>query len=561
MRLLVAIAFLAILLLSYAHAAEIEICDGLDNDKDGVVDNGTCGNGQCDAGETKKECAIDCGSNLSHLAFPDMFKLFQVRSSPSGYEPSGDVAPGTEFTIGFYAYDPLPNYCYVSATTIHNEGYWPWSSIASIDWYRVIALNKDDFDAIFADPKYIKYDGKIREGIIERLDIEKFIAQNPTYSGNTYKFGVETDSNYELKNGVLTTDILPADYQDGKTIVYPVSYDGEGLEQRPYLNFNNEAVREYAAQFVVHEQDRCVSSDIFMDNFLTPDNLFAGNFVSAGTFNEQIEKNTWNLLDILRRARAVNPNPKFILNGYTRTQGSRKKFLEIANRSAENRDTFEMIMFENGFWVDSQSILIKDYYPYVKQLYENGKNSLFVAAGTSDSGTFFSYPDNACKAYKIWLWTHLVGNSRSYLFINTASDKPMISYKTYEYKLGNPLEEPQQNGNTWSRKFERGTIVFDTSAGELDAIKFLEEICDGIDNDLDGSTDEDNVCQTNCNNNQQCEPDLGETFAACPQDCPECINQPMLLGFIGQWKRGEISMLTLMQKMKQWKAGTGCPPA
>ncbi len=52
--------------------------------------------------------------------------------------------------------------------------------------------------------------------------------------------------------------------------------------------------------------------------------------------------------------------------------------------------------------------------------------------------------------------------------------------------------------------------------------------------------------------------EAGETVS-CPQDCQECIDTPKLIGYISQWKRGEISMLTLMQKMKQYKAGTGCP--
>jgi hypothetical protein len=59
-----------------------------------------------------------------------------------------------------------------------------------------------------------------------------------------------------------------------------------------------------------------------------------------------------------------------------------------------------------------------------------------------------------------------------------------------------------------------------------------------------------------------CNSDKGETNATCPADCTqECVDTDTLMTqYIPQWKRGEISMLALMQKMKLWKAGTGCPP-
>jgi hypothetical protein len=69
-------------------------------------------------------------------------------------------------------------------------------------------------------------------------------------------------------------------------------------------------------------------------------------------------------------------------------------------------------------------------------------------------------------------------------------------------------------------------------------------------------------CPTDCKcGNRTC--DAGETFETCPRDCPqECVDNEKLVGYyIPQWKRGEITMLTLMQKMRQWKAGTGCQPA
>jgi hypothetical protein len=59
--------------------------------------------------------------------------------------------------------------------------------------------------------------------------------------------------------------------------------------------------------------------------------------------------------------------------------------------------------------------------------------------------------------------------------------------------------------------------------------------------------------------NGACE--AGET-ASCPQDCQECVDNEKLVGYyIPQWKRGEISMLALMQKIRQRNTGEGCQPA
>ncbi|MDP2974405.1 MAG: hypothetical protein Q8N60_05110, partial [Candidatus Diapherotrites archaeon] len=71
------------------------------------------------------------------------------------------------------------------------------------------------------------------------------------------------------------------------------------------------------------------------------------------------------------------------------------------------------------------------------------------------------------------------------------------------------------------------------------------------------------TCPTDCKcGNGTCEAGLDETFATCPADCtqpPECVDNEKLAGYISQWKRGEISMLILMQKIRQRNTGEGCP--
>lgn len=74
-----------------------------------------------------------------------------------------------------------------------------------------------------------------------------------------------------------------------------------------------------------------------------------------------------------------------------------------------------------------------------------------------------------------------------------------------------------------------------------------------------GLTDDPSYFMTLCCGNGRCDTAEGENNQNCPLDCSqECITPTRMGEYISWWKRGEISMLTLMQKMKQFKAGTGC---
>jgi hypothetical protein len=542
---LIKIAFFLLITLAFLQQASAE-------KQIELQESSQCGNIVCEAGENRTECAIDCGSALSHIDFSDMMKLFDI----AYYEGRAQGIAGIEFFlgagVGYEQGSGSDKYCYLSATNNHNDekeskSYW-------LERMTFVSLTKADIDGIYT--QYQDSEGKVRRGILERKDIEQFCTENYSIETcNEIKFGVQTDDKLNL---ALDSDNNPIadspieDYQNGKTIVYPTYYHrGDGLESRPYYNFNNPVVSAYAIELVLKTQEKCGTNLIFMDNFLPSDNFYDKSYVSSETKEKQMETHALNLLEILKKVKERNPQTKFILNGYASPDiANRNKFLDIAT-SPGQKDNFEMIMFENRFHEDLYGLctILNDhdgYYFQVKKLYDTGKNVLFTASEES----YLTYPNNQSdnyKAYKIWLWTHLVGNELSYLYINDYYTKPMIDYNTYSYKLGQPLEEPHKEDPschvncTWLRKFKRGTIVFDTTSKKLDAIKFIEDTSQACGN---------NICDT----------DIGETFATCAADCAQvCIDKPMLLGFIGQWKRGEITMLALMQKMRQWNR-IGCPP-
>ncbi|MDP2974331.1 MAG: hypothetical protein Q8N60_04730, partial [Candidatus Diapherotrites archaeon] len=133
---------------------------------------------------------------------------------------------------------------------------------------------------------------------------------------------------------------------------------------------------------------------------------------------------------------------------------------------------------------------------------------------------------------------------------------------TIEFYLVNTnTREAQELGYTG---FAKGWAEFkkdiDITAGDYNVKIILnDQTGQSVDVFLDNASLE--KAEAQCGNSE-CETELGETFAICPQDCQECVDTPTLMNqYIPQWKSGEISMLTLMQKIRQRNAGTGCPPA
>ncbi len=83
-----------------------------------------------------------------------------------------------------------------------------------------------------------------------------------------------------------------------------------------------------------------------------------------------------------------------------------------------------------------------------------------------------------------------------------------------------------------------------------------DEDCDSLTDCADSDCLAAAECTTECTTDSDCP--TGQTCqnSVCTA---ECIDEVKLSSNISEWKQGRMTMQALMQKMKQWKAGTGCP--
>ena len=132
--------------------------------------------------------------------------------------------------------------------------------------------------------------------------------------------------------------------------------------------------------------------------------------------------------------------------------------------------TYQIPNAENRFWIDRNSVNdIEFYLDWTGKLKDDGDMIIFAT----------SYNENLQQTDSefvndVWLWLHLVADSNTYSSIDYDYTEPMINYSVYSLPLGQPLEDAQQQGDVWGRRYERGNITFDTSSGRLDAIEFVD---------------------------------------------------------------------------------------
>ncbi len=89
----------------------------------------------------------------------------------------------------------------------------------------------------------------------------------------------------------------------------------------------------------------------------------------------------------------------------------------------------------------------------------------------------------------------------------------------------------------------------------LRADYWIEDMWDTYRNQYECVWTRDNPNNTDSQGHMDC----SKCIYNCPVGpLPECVDLTALTNYISQWKQGSLSMLSLLQKIEQWKAGTGC---
>ena len=404
--------------------------------------------------------------------FSHYLRFYQIRY---GWRDTQEPLPSdlVGFTLG-YDYGHLTKYVYVSFTTILGSDLLDRASASG----SAIMMNESELDDLFAQKAILSKYNVIAVSVdrIQKIDIERI--QEEMFPGQHLNYGVKLNSSGDVildnENNSIPDSAIE-DYQNGKTIVYPVKYNADE-PTRFFFNFNTPAVREYAIRYALKAQTKSAYRALFIDNFMTNDTQFVDatgtlHYVSAGTMEDQMRIVANHLIGILNEIR-IRPdkdglrNNGCILNNFRDNSPGQLMLLNEIDRQ-DKYSVFDMMMCENNFWEDYKCGNIEFYLTWTDKLKAHGKELIYAVSEDTRLDTDSQFVED------VWLWLHLVAD-RSYVYINNRYVLPMIDYSVYNsLPLGMPLEAPHKEGDTWIRKYQRGTISFDTSSGKMDSIAFV----------------------------------------------------------------------------------------
>jgi hypothetical protein len=406
--------------------------------------------------------------NSSHY-----LKFFQVRF---GYKvPMGTPLPKglVEFTLGD-AYKNLDQYIYVSFTSIHGHikiGH-------SAAFQHATVLTREEIIKLFEGKKAITKD-KLQKADIEKIHRELTVSKPQLFPhGKRLTYGVKLD-NYDNvildnnKRALPDTKLL--NYQLGKTVVIPATYNSR-QNTRFFFNLNNPSVREYLVRYALTRLAQCKDNALFFDNVsVSGRQIKSGKtdlrYISPGWWKPQAELYSEQLISILKEIKQ-RANPKIIVNGY-RDNHSQVKILYDKITDPANFGCVDDLMIEDRFYLDKTyaewCTNVEFYLDVIGKAKKHKKRILFTVRSPQAS----EY--QSVFVYNVWLWLHLVANDNVYVYINDEFIQPMRDFFVYNFPLGRPLERPKKDRNIWTRKYQRGTILFDTKSKKLRGIRFEPE--------------------------------------------------------------------------------------
>ena len=214
-------------------------------------------------------------------------------------------------------------------------------------------------------------------------------------------------------------------------------------------------------------------------------------------------------------------------------------------------------------------------------------NSGWVSSGVSVNAISFDGVDDCITVnieevknsnYTISAWAKLntEGGNNDYIFGSTAVGRYIfwISNNTIGLRhRGSGISQitaPYSfNVNTWyhvaatfnqaygMELFVNGVSIgtdLDTYANTWDGIVYVacgaSNSSGSVDRFFNGSIDEVKIYNRALTSE--------EILALYNEASQECVDTTTLIDYISQWKQGSLGMLALMEKIGQWKAGTGC---
>ncbi len=440
------------------------------------------------------------------MDFGHYLKFFEIRFKDN----LGELVP--KHLVKFIIFSP-----YVVRQTEQNKlsayevDLYPYTSFVTVNERNVftrskaplysVSLNKTEINGLYAGR------GNISRREFKVADIKKLhkelVERYGEESYPNFTFGAEMD-----KYGNITATAPLEAYQNGTTMVLPVTYGGITMYKgKPYkrffMNLNNPTVREYAIRTALKQLKNTGGNLIYIDNAFIQRVLICKKFyetdcseantlhyISEGDENEQIDIYAGHMNYIFSEIKRRGNNAEILLNGFGLRQANVWR-VRYMNYLFENGiDNFNGVLRESRFWKDDtlyaggyREYMVTDieyYRGWILKLKEKNIKFLFAAqpphsANVTDE-LYLQFQTSTPFIYNLWLWYHLVAEDNTYFAISPhwGFQKPVINYNIYDYPLGNPLEAPHKEGDTWYRKYERGTIVFNTSSGRLDAIKFIE---------------------------------------------------------------------------------------